>query len=95
MSRDELHQLAQNDTPAAVEVPKSFNGLVIWALARFGGGAIFAVACFWVYKDMRADRAELFNAYRENIEVMRDFKASLETQTREIAEIRRNYPTRP
>ena len=89
MSQEELHQLANADTPAVVQVPKTINGLIIWALARFGGGAIFALACVYVYKDMRADRSELFNAYRENIEVMRDFKASLEIQTREIQELRR------
>lgn len=45
MSTDTLHQIAQNDTPAAVHVPKDLNGLIVWAIGRFGGGILLAAAC--------------------------------------------------
>jgi hypothetical protein len=57
MSTDTLHQIAQNDTPATVQVPSTINGLIIWAVGRFGGGIVIAVACAWalskVYEDLR------------------------------------------
>lgn len=88
MSREELHQTAQADTPAHVEIPATTNGLILWLLGRFGVAVVFALSTFYVYQDMRADRAELFNAYQRNIEVISGFKSVLENQTREIQELR-------
>lgn len=90
MSQDELHQAAQADTPHGVEVPNTPNGIILWLLGRFGVAVVFAASTFYVYQDMRADRAELFNAYRQNIEVIAGFKSVLEQQTREISALRRN-----
>ncbi len=54
---DTLHQIAENDTPAAVQVPRTLNGLVVWAVGRFGGGILMAAACAWalskVYEDQK------------------------------------------
>lgn len=88
MSRDELHDAAQADTPAYVDIPATTNGLILWLLGRFGVAVVFAASTFYVYQDMRSDRAELFNAYRENIRVIGEFKAVLQTQTDEIKELR-------
>lgn len=91
MSRDELHQTAQVDTPHYVEVPATNNGILLWLLGRFGVAVVFAASTFYVYRDMRADRLELFNAYQRNIEVMSGFKSVLENQTREIQELREDH----
>jgi hypothetical protein len=42
-----LHNLAQADTPHAVEVPPTWSGLAIWALGRFGG--ILVATAFLAY----------------------------------------------
>lgn len=89
MSKDELHEAAQADTPPHVDVPATNNGIIIWLLGRFGVAVVFAASTFYVYQDMRSDRAELFNAYKENMRVIGDFRTTLENQTREIAELRR------
>jgi len=91
MSRDELHQTAQADTPAHVEIPATTNGLILWLLGRFGVAVVFAASTFYVYRDMRADRLELFNAYQRNIEVISQFKSVLEMQTHEILELRADH----
>lgn len=91
MSRDELHDAAQADTPAHVEIPNTTNGVILWMLGRFGVAVVFAASTFYVYQDMRADRAELFNAYQRNIEVISGFKSVLENQTREISELRKHH----
>ena len=90
MSKDELHDAANADTPAHVEIPATTNGLILWLLGRFGVAVVFAVSTFYVYRDMRADRAELFNAYQRNIEVISGFKSVLENQTREIQDLQKS-----
>lgn len=87
MSREDLHSVAQYDTPSHVDVPQSTPALILWLLGRFGVAVVFAASTFYVYQDMRADRAELFHAYRDNIEVIRDFKAVLEAQSEKINEL--------
>ena len=89
MSTDELHATAQADTPDHVNIPPTPSGIALWLLGRFGVAVVFAASTFYVYQDMRSDRAELFNAYKENMRVIGDFRTTLENQTREIAELRR------
>jgi len=89
MSREELHDAAQADTPASVEIPNTTNGLILWLLGRFGVAVAFAAATYFVYQDMRSDRKELFEAYRQNTEVIRDFKNTIENQGRQFEELRR------
>ncbi len=89
MSRDELHQTAQADTPPHVDIPNTPHGLVLWLLGRFGVAVVFAASTYYVYQDMRSDRAEVMDAYRENIRVIGEFRTALDAQTRELAEIRR------
>lgn len=63
MSASDLHQMAEQDTPSSVEVPKEWRGLVIWALGRFGSGILLAAACAWalmrVYDDHAAQTRQL------------------------------------
>ena len=92
MSQDELHQAAQFDTPSHVEIPNTPQGLTLWLLGRFGVAVVFAASTFYVYQDMRSDRKELFDAYRQNIEVISGFKAVLENQTQEIRDLRGGKP---
>jgi len=92
MSKDELHATAQADTPDHVNIPPTPSGIALWLLGRFGVAVVFAASTYYVYQDMRADRAELFHAYKENTRVMMEFRAAISDQTREIAEMRRSSP---
>lgn len=58
MSSETLHQIAQNDTPAAVQVPPTLNGLIVWAVGRFGGGILLAAACAWALSKVYEDHAK-------------------------------------
>ncbi len=83
MSQDELHSIARADTPHDVEVPNTWQGLVVWAIARFGIGilvaAVFGYATKEVYSDMRADRLQLMDAYRDNTRAIQDFSAKIDS----------------
>ena len=93
MSQDELHHIATRDTPEAIQVPNTWQGLIVWALARFGVGIAVAGVFGWgivhVYADMRADREQLLDAYKDAISVMQSVATKLEDQTEAIKEIAR------
>lgn len=93
MGRDDLHQMAQADTPAAVQVPNTWQGLIVWATARFGVGMIVAAAFAYstkvVYEDMRSDRERLLQAYQENTRVVESFAGRLSELTKSIDDAHR------
>jgi hypothetical protein len=93
MSQDELHRLANADTPEPIQVPNTWQGLIVWALARFGVGIAVAGVFGWgivhVYSDMRADREQLLGAYKDAIQVMQSVAQKLEAQTDAIEDLSR------
>lgn len=72
MSTDTLHQIAQNDTPAAVHVPPTTNGLIVWAIGRFGGivvATFLASAAAWtLYGDHKAQNERMFQILERKLE---------------------------
>ena len=93
MSREEIHQMAAADTPAAVQVPNTWHGLLVWATARFGVGILVAAAFAYstkvVYEDMRSDRERLLLAYEENTRVVETFASKLAELTKSIDDAHR------
>lgn len=93
MSKDEIHSIATSDTPSAVDVPNTWQGLIVWAVARFGVGllfaAVFAYGISVIYKDQRGDRAQLMDAYRDNTRAIETFGAKVAEQTKAIEEAHR------
>lgn len=93
MSQDELHRIANADTPEPVQVPNTWQGLIVWALAKFGSGIVVAGVFGWgivhVYADMRADRAQLLDAYKDAIQVMQAVSSKLDAQTDAIEDLGR------
>jgi len=73
VSANELHDLAQEDTPSAVSVPREWRGLLVWAVGRFGSGILFAVACAWalqrVYDDHAAQTRQLMTILEQRARV--------------------------
>lgn len=68
MSTATLHQIDANDTPSAMDVPKPLSALKVWAVGRFGGGFLLAVACSWTLMhvcDGQRGHAESMTTLRE------------------------------
>jgi hypothetical protein len=88
MSQNELTSVANADTPENVTVPNTWQGLIVWALARFGVGivvaGVFGYSTTIVYADLRADRAALMDAYRDNIQAVEKFTHAIEDLTDRI-----------
>jgi Flp pilus assembly protein TadB len=81
MSRDDLHSVANADTPRDVEIPNTWQGLIVWAIARFGVGilvaGVFGYATKEIYADMRSDRMQLLEAYRDNTRAIQEFSSRI------------------
>jgi hypothetical protein len=93
MSKDELHSIAVADTPSEIVIPNTWQGLIVWAVARFGVGlivaAVFCYGIITIYADMRTDRSQLMDAYRDNTRCIESFANKLTEQTKAIEEAHR------
>ena len=78
-----MHQAAQVDTPASVTVPNNMFGLVLWAVARFGGGLIIAGASFYaltkVYADHQVQNERLMTIIETRAKMDGELSAALQT----------------
>jgi hypothetical protein len=78
---ERLHQLAESDTPAAVTVPQSWQGIVFWAVGRFGSGILLAAACGWalmrVYEDHAKGTDRLMTILEQRAKVDADMTSAL------------------
>lgn len=85
MSQDQIHEVASKDTPTAVEVPNTLAGLITWAVGRFGGTAVIAIAAAWavvrVYTDMQIQTAnQLGDQKAANAQVMEMVRSATAVQ---------------
>jgi hypothetical protein len=57
MSKEELHAAAMADTPASVDIPQSWAALIVWAVGKWGAGAVFLCLLVPVYLNGQAHSA--------------------------------------
>lgn len=54
-TKEMLHVVAEGDTPNSVTIPKDWNGLLLWAVGRFGGIIIATIMCAYALQHVYAD----------------------------------------
>jgi cell division protein FtsB len=93
VSKEELHSIAEADSPNQVSIPQTWQALVVWAIARFGVGlvvaAVFGYATTIVYQDLKTSRDQLMEAYKDNTRIMETFNRQLDEMERTIDEAHR------
>lgn len=93
MSQDDIHSIADADTPEQVNIPQTWQALVVWAVARFGVGlvvaAVFGYSTTIVYQDLKASRDQLMEAYKDNTRVIETFNRQLDELERTIDDAHR------
>jgi hypothetical protein len=93
MSKDELHEIAQKDSPPYVDLPKSWPGIFAWITIKLGPWAVIAVVCGWatsvVYTHQRADQQQVLSAYLANIRAMDAFTEQLQRMQETIDDAHR------
>lgn len=104
MSQDEIHAVAQLDTPRNVDVPNSLSGLLIWSFTRFGtsltvtfiGVAALTIGIKEVYADLAKSNTIVLELVRTQSAASEKLATTLgelakqvENNTRAIADDRR------
>ena len=70
MSRDDLHEVAVSTTPADVEVPKTYTGLIVWAVGKWGIGIVFGAFLVPVYMDLKESNLRFAEVSHANVQVL-------------------------
>jgi len=78
MSKEELHSLAQQSTPADITVPQTWGGILIWALGKWGIGVVFLALLVPVYQDLKTSNAQLASISTSNVRVLEALAAKME-----------------
>lgn len=86
MSQDDIHAVASKSTPEDVQVPNTMAGLITWAVGKFGGSAVIAIALGYaiikIYTDMQVQTAtQLADQKATNVQVMEMVRAQTQVQT--------------
>lgn len=84
MSLDELHQIAEKATPADVNVPQTWGGLLVWAVGKWGVGVVFLALLVPVYQDLKISNRQLAEISSANVRVLESLANKVETQNASI-----------
>lgn len=67
MSKEDLAAIANSTSPPEVQIPSSWQALIVWAVARFGAGILMAVvlgiATVQVYGDLTRLNERVLSAF--------------------------------
>lgn len=87
-----LRKLAESETPSDVDVPPTWSGLIIWAVAKFGGGIIMAGVCAYaayiVYRDDHILVDRMMAAFEKRAEVDGQIARALADNAAVLAQIK-------
>lgn len=93
MSKDQLAEIANRDTPASVTVPPTWPGIVAWLMGRFGVGVLVPIAFGWfaftLYQDSQRQSAALLDAFREQTRTNTEHVHAIRELARSIEEAHR------
>lgn len=84
MSTDQIHAHATATTPQGVEIPKTYAGLIVWAVGKWGAGAVFLGMLFPVYQDLKASNQRVADISVANVEVLRALALRIDAATERI-----------
>ena len=104
MSQDDLHDIANHTSPREIEIPNSWQALIVWAIAKFGVGIIATIvlgyAVSHVYLDLTALNTRVLTAFelqtqaatanREAVLQMAETLRRIETEHRDYKRIQQS-----
>ena len=69
MSQDDLHTIANHTSPPEIEIPNTWQALIVWAVAKFGVGIIATLvlgyAVTQVYSDLTVLNNRVLTAFEQ------------------------------
>ncbi|NQX00556.1 hypothetical protein HQ447_07830 [bacterium] len=98
MTTENIHQLAEATTPKEVEIPKTYAGLIVWAIGKWGIGVVFAAFLIPVYQDLKASNQRLADISQANVEVLTALATKIDATNQQVQRMDdsiRRLETRP
>lgn len=98
MTTENIHQLAESTTPKEVEIPKTYTGLVVWAVGKWGIGIVFAAFLIPVYQDLKASNQRLADISQANVQVLTALATKIDATNQQVQRMDdsiRRLETRP
>lgn len=81
MTLGDFHEVAQSTTPQGVNVPRSWGGLAIWAVGKWGAGAVFLMMLVPVYSDLKESNMRLAEISTANVRALEALTQRVEATT--------------
>jgi hypothetical protein len=81
---DNLHSIAQQTTPESVEIPRTYKGLVVWAVGKWGIGIVFAAFLVPVYQDLKESNRRLADISQANVQVLTALAQKIEATNHQV-----------
>ena len=79
-----MHKIAKSTTPQDVEIPKTYTGLIVWALGKWGAGAVFLFLLMPVYQDLKESNKRVADISVANVEVLRALASKVDQSSMAI-----------
>jgi hypothetical protein len=93
MSKQQLIEIANADTPMGVNVPPTWSALAMWAVGRWGGGIVIAgimlVAANRVYEDLSTLNRTVLTAFQENSKIQAQQAIAINALTGAVEQLTR------
>lgn len=84
MAPENLHQMAVETTPQSVEIPKTYAGLIVWAIGKWGIGIVFAAFLVPVYQDLKESNMRLAAMTEANVEVLMALATKIDATNQQV-----------
>jgi hypothetical protein len=84
MTTENLHQFASDATPSTVEIPKTYTGLIVWAVGKWGIGIVFAAFLIPVYGDLKASNQRLADISQANVQILTALAQKIDVSNHQI-----------
>jgi hypothetical protein len=95
MSREDLHTIANDTSPKEVNIPNTWMGLIVWAVAKFGIGviisAVFAFATVRVYEDLTLLNQRVLTAFEQQTRAAESNNAAIREMISQIKQIETDH----
>ena len=87
MCKKDLLTMAESTIPSSVSIPQSWAGLAVWAVGKWGAGAIFLVLLVPLYQDLKTSNARFASMTEANVRAMEALSHKMERTSAAIDQL--------
>lgn len=92
MSIEDIHAAAKADLPEAIEIPKTWPALIIWAIGKWGVGVVGFALVVPVYQDLKSSNERFAKLSEANVQAITTLASQVNRLQESIVRIE-SHPT--